>query len=368
MMDVSFIGGRGLYSNYGGVENAIREITKELTKKRLNVSVYGVASEAESVFPNCNRITPINMAQLIYRIGGQHFYILSCVLHAGLILRPKVVFLFASGPCVFTPVLRLFGIKVVTSLRAVDSKRDKWGHFSRNILKLGEYFSWRFSNVFTVNSLTMQRHFKPYRNDVIFIPNGTKTMDIDSEEVLRSLNLRENEYYLFAARLDPVKRLHLLLSVYKQLPAALQFPLIVAGGNVKDEKYLKRLKKLANENVKFIGHVNEKTLEPLMSACRAFILPSILEGMSNSLLSAMANKRAVLVANVDENRDVVENNKACFIADDEVDMLKKLTLLSSSNSHCEQLGSEMLRIIQQKYSWSNTAYLFYQQYIKLRKL
>ncbi|WP_162064157.1 glycosyltransferase family 1 protein [Vibrio taketomensis] len=48
---IAFIGGRGLFSNYGGVENATREIAKEFTNhENMTVLVYSVKGEKDEVF------------------------------------------------------------------------------------------------------------------------------------------------------------------------------------------------------------------------------------------------------------------------------------------------------------------------------
>ena len=48
---MAFIGGRGLFSNYGGVENAIREIALEVSKKGDSIIVYGASTEDANSFP-----------------------------------------------------------------------------------------------------------------------------------------------------------------------------------------------------------------------------------------------------------------------------------------------------------------------------
>ena len=248
-IDFAFIGGRGIYSNYGGVENATREITLELAKKNLNIAVYGVEGENENTIKLPLNLRDICCPSWIYKKLGQHGLILYCVLHALFISRPKVVYVFASGPCAFTPLLRVGGLKVVTSLRAIDSARDKWGKISRNILRFGEYCSWRFSNSFTVNSKEMLAYYHESRNDVVFIPNGSKVEKSEFNQMPEEIG--EQEFFLFAARFDPVKRLHLLLDAYSQLDSDNMPLLVIAGGNAKDHAYEARLKSFESNKVIF---------------------------------------------------------------------------------------------------------------------
>ena len=358
--DVAFLGGRGIYSNYGGVENAVREISYEMGKTNgIKICVYGVNDESICKTELPKNIFSVGCSSWIPKFFGQHGAILSCVLHSIFILRPKVVIIFASGPCIFTPVLRLAGLKVVTSLRAIDSARDKWGLFSRTILKVGEYCSWKFSNVFTVNSKEMAEFFTPLCPNVVFIPNGAKVLEVKKINVFEKYDIPKTGYFLFAARLDPVKRLHLLLDAHKKLGDSIQVPLVIAGGHVKDPAYLDTLYQGASHNVKFLGHLGQSDLEVLLQGCRAFISPSILEGMSNSILSAMANGKPVLAADIQANSDVLQDERAMFIADDVNDLSENLRVFGTNDEFCSDLGSSLKKSADRHFSWASTAQKFF---------
>jgi glycosyltransferase involved in cell wall biosynthesis len=358
-VDFAFIGGRGIFSNYGGVENATREITLELAKKDLMLAVYGVKGELENEIKLPCNINELCCPTWIYKKLGQHGMILYCVLHALFLSRPRVVYLFASGPCIFTPLLRLGGLKVVTSLRAIDSARDKWGRLSRNILRFGEYCAWRFSNSFTANSKEMVDHYRKNRNDVVFIPNGAKSYDNPLSSIPEYLD--KQEFFLFAARFDPVKRLHLLLEAYSQLDYESAPLLVIAGGNAKDRAYEAQLKTYENKKIIFMGHLSEQELAPLMKNCKAFILPSILEGMSNSLLTAMATGKPVLAANIAANSDVLANKDALYTADSVPELVSGLNRLAKDNLFCCRLG-ELLKVrAKSSFSWKATAEKFHNE-------
>ncbi|MFT5814055.1 MAG: glycosyltransferase involved in cell wall biosynthesis, partial [Psychroserpens sp.] len=255
---------------------------------------------------------------------------------------------------------RLGGIKVITSLRAVDSARDKWGKVSQKTLQIGEYCSWRFSNAFTVNSKEMAEIYAPYRSDVKFIPNGAKGIETKGEGRLNELGLTNNGYFLFAARLDPVKRLHILLEAHTKLPEKSRLPLVVAGGHVKDQGYEQQLIAMASSDVIFLGHLSKNDLDPLMAHCRAFILPSVLEGMSNSILSAMAAGKPVLAADVPANSDLLGYEDALFTADNCKKLKDKLVLLSNNEEFCLTLGDKLKERAKAEFSWTATSEKFYQ--------
>lgn len=358
-LHLAFVGGRGLYSNYGGVENAIREITNVIADKSdVSITVYGTSTKnIKRNIPKSIRVA--NCPTWLYEKLGQYGIVLWSFFHLAFVSRPDVVFLFASGPCIFTPFLRLMGIKVVSSLRAIDSERDKWGVISRTILQTGEYFAWRYANVFTVNSKEMYEVYSKYTSEVLFIPNGAKTINTIPKGIIEKYDLVIDEYILFAARIDPVKRLHLLISAHNNLPSKNRIKLVIAGGNAKDQQYLNTQIKKANCDISFVGHLEQEELECLLQGCRAFISPSILEGMSNSILSAMINGKAVLAADIKANTDILNSTEAVFPADDLNSLEAGLLRIANDKKFCERLGNNLQNYAQENFSWQNTAEKFY---------
>ena len=93
-----------------------------------------------------------------------------------------------------------------------------------------------------------------------------------------------------------------------------------------------------------------------MRNCALFVLPSILEGMSNSLLAAMHSGRCVLCADVAANRDVVQQEAAAlFRADDVNDLTRRLTdycRYPEKRHHCGQI---MRQIVNRHFCWDTTA-------------
>jgi len=71
------------------------------------------------------------------------------------------------------------------------------------------------------------------------------------------------DFYLVVSRLVPYKMIALIVEAFNQL----KLPLVVVG----DGPELPRLQKMADPNVKLLGHQPDKVVEDLMSRARAFI-------------------------------------------------------------------------------------------------
>jgi len=347
-VDLAIIGGRGYHSSYGGVENAIRQISNHMAASySLTIVVYGTdSSEVESSSLSNVDLSFVYSPHKIYQVFGQHGASLACALHAVFISKPRTVLIFASGPSIFVPLFRLFRTPVITSLRAIDSARDKWGWVSRKILQMGEYFAWKYSTTFTTNSMEMISLFKVKRDDAVFIPNGGLAAKDNDSQIRHDYSLLD---------------LHLLLEAHSKLPADHRLPLVIAGGHSKSDKYKQELMRYAGSDVIFLGHISPQELDPLMVHCRAFLLPSVLEGMSNSLLTAMATGCAVLASDIPPNTDVLQNPDAVFSADNIPMLSNGLLRLAREPEFADQMGRSLKRHATNTYSWQRTTDLFYAQ-------
>ena len=141
-----------------------------------------------------------------------------------------------------------------------------------------------------------------------FIPNGVdlsrfKPVDENEKSVLRArLGLPEGLMVLFAGRLDPEKRLDQLLGLWPCVRARFANASLVLAGAGSEEK---RLRELAGEGVVFVGRVDDAV--PYFQAADVFVLPSATEGLSNSLLEALACGLPTVATAVGGATDVIRH-------------------------------------------------------------
>jgi glycosyltransferase involved in cell wall biosynthesis len=67
------------------------------------------------------------------------------------------------------------------------------------------------------------------------------------------------------------------------------------------------------KEVAFAGAVNNKDIVYYLSACDAFVLPSLSEGMSNAVLEAMACCTPMVISNLPFNTDFIQEDCASFV-------------------------------------------------------
>lgn len=106
------------------------------------------------------------------------------------------------------------------------------------------------------------RKYYSLDSDVIYPP-----VDLDASQTTKPKSSKEQDgYYLTVARLVPNKRLDLAIEAFNQLGKKLK---IVGVG--KDEP---RLKKLAGENIEFLGNLTADQLKLYYQSCLSLVVPA----------------------------------------------------------------------------------------------
>ncbi len=132
---------------------------------------------------------------------------------------------------------------------------------------------------FIANSQAVQKRIKKYYNrdsDLIHPPVETAKFRI-ADQI--------GNYYLIGGRLVPYKRYDLAVEAFNKLG----IPLKIFGEGPELEK----LKKIAKENIEFLGKIDDEKLAELYSRCLAFIHPQE-EDFGITAVEAMASGRPVI--------------------------------------------------------------------------
>ncbi|MFH1326317.1 MAG: glycosyltransferase [Candidatus Falkowbacteria bacterium] len=135
---------------------------------------------------------------------------------------------------------------------------------------------------FIANSKTTQKRIKKYYlrdSTVIYPPVDTNKFKISQEQ---------RDYFLTGGRLTPYKRFDLAIKTFNKLG----IPLKIFG----EGPDLRRLKKMANNNIEFLGRISEEEKAGYLSACHAFIHPQE-EDFGITAVEAMASGRPVIAFN-----------------------------------------------------------------------
>lgn len=150
-----------------------------------------------------------------------------------------------------------------------------------------------------------------FDNKMRYIPNGIP----DEFFKIKKTGKTENKM-LFLGRISPIKSIETAISA---IPLLKDKKMIFEIVGPAEENYLAKLRSLIRklkleERIVFskpIYDIKEKIKK--IDSARLFVLPSISEGMSQSLIEAMARKKTVIASNIPASRDLITNGKNGFL-------------------------------------------------------
>jgi L-malate glycosyltransferase len=144
---------------------------------------------------------------------------------------------------------------------------------------------------------------------------------------------------VFTGRLHPQKNLHGLMEIWPEVARRTGASLVLVGDGPDRESLEQQAQQFGVSNcVHFCGAVADPS-EHLRSA-DVFVLPSVAEGMSNSLLEAMSSALPCLASDIGGNTDLIDNriNGLLISANDWVAWKRELIRVLDDSDFARRLG------------------------------
>lgn len=198
------------------------------------------------------------------------------------------------------------------------------------------------------------------RTKVITIVNG-----LDFKEKFSSSRSKKVKLIIFTGRLIPRKNVMILLQAMKNISPAWKCLIVGGGEDLVDLKNYCRISGIQNK-VEFLGHKTD--VAPYLSKSDIFVLPSLDEGLSWSLLEAMSRGLACVVSDVDGNVELIKNgyNGLIFkLQDGESGLTNCLRWLVADHKLRQKLGVNARKTVTENYAESAMITSYQNLYLKL---
>ncbi len=256
---------------------------------------------------------------------------------------------FFGIPCGY--VAMKLGLPYIVSLRGSDvpfyNKRFHW--IDNLILKRLSIKIWKHAIKVVANSqklkeLALSSNLKQ-QIEVIF--NGIDTekfRPLENKEVIKPIKL------ISTGRLIKRKGYEYLIEAIANMK---EIELTLVGdGNIKTE--LEALAKEKKASINFLGKKDHEEIASLLQKADVFVLPSLNEGMSNSLLEAIAVGLPAIVTDTGGSIELVKDN-GLIISKASPGELRKAILSYVNDKNLINLHSLASRMLAEKMSWKNTS-------------
>jgi len=227
------------------------------------------------------------------------------------------------------------------------------GETAQNISNKYEQNALKWADAITAGSKEAYEYYSDLGYDVHYIPNA-----INIGELPLDVKQKYEKQIIFVGRLSKEKGVNSLIELAKILPKEIH--LIIVGSGPFENK----IKNIAEKysNIKFLGYLPKNKVIPLLRGSFALIQPSLAEGISTTVLEAMACQIPIIGTNVGGNKELIINNENGFlISPNSIEELnEKIILLSNNVDLVEKFGNKSLELVK-KFEWSTVG----KKYVKL---
>ena len=363
-MKVAMIGHKIVPSRRGGIENVLTTLAPILTDLGVDVTCYNRSTEeieneyvGTVVNKKYHNVT-LKKAFTIKSRGLSAMIASFTAAIAATFCNYDIIHFHAEGPCAAMWIPKMFGKRCVATVHGLDWQREKWsGSFASKYIKFGEKVMVKCADEIIVLSESAKAYFKEtYNRDTVLIHNGIDKPTIKQAEKITELyGLSKGDYICTVSRLTAEKGLHYLIEAYNNIKTDKK--LVIAGDTSDTDEYVAYIKQMAgdNPNIIFTGFISGDILKEIYSNAYIVAVPSDIEGMSISLLEALAYGNAVLCSDIPENTLVTEDKAINFKKSDVADLQNKLQNMCDDNLCVENLKHGVDDFILEEYNWNDVA-------------
>ena len=266
----------------------------------------------------------------------------------------------AQHPIAALAMKNITGKKILT-IHGVYSQQIEMLHG-----KLGSTFSNKYeknaltwADAITAGSIEALNHYKKSNSNVFFIPNG-----IDIKSLPSGIDTRYTKQIIFAGRLSKEKGIYTVIETAKNLPKDIN--LIIIGDGPEKSFVMESIKNY--KNIHYLGYQSKEKTIPLIRGSQLLIQPSIAEGISATLLEAMACNTPVITTNIGGNIELFNNDCGILIEpENSMELTNTIISLITNKKKLEEISKLALSEVK-NYDWSKIGQKYLDLYNQLLNL
>ena len=343
---IAIIGTNGLPARYGGWDHLLMHLTEDL-RDQFNFTVYTSSHNAVKGLDEFNgaKIKIINLkANGVQSIP----YDIISMIHA--VFRYDVLLILGTSGCIFLPIIRMFGKKIVLNPDGAEWKRGKWGTFAKWFLKLSERFGVKNSDIVIADNKKIYEYIREeygFESELIEYGGDNARYVELKKQTADAYGVEKGRYAFKVCRIEPENNIDIILEAFKG-----QDTKLILIGNWDNSAYGKDAKgkyKHYSNLILLDPIYDQAQLDELRSNCGIYVHGHSVGGTNPSLVEAMNLGLCCVVFGVDYNIETTEGEAIYF---DSVHSL--LTILHDFESNKLEpvlIGNMMMEIAKRRYIW-----------------
>jgi len=358
----------------GGAGNANFYLLKEFAKnKKLEIDLVtsSIDKFTKEKFSHNITLHRLNIGKgkknLQYQISKDLIvYFIKALLYSKKLMKKKnydLIHAWFGIPCGL--IALLLGKPYIVSLRGSDVPfyNPRFYLLDKFIFRYLSKFIWKKAKTVTTNSeglkILAKKTSTNQKIEVIY--NGVDTKEF---KPAKNKKFGKTLKIICVARLIKRKGIDYLLKALGELKNKDYLLTIIGDGNEKEN-----LKQLAKElkikdKVNFLGAIPHSKMACYYQQNDLFVLPSLNEGMSNTILEAMACGLPIITTNTGGAKELIKNN-GFIVKPKSVTQLKNAILKYLNNKNLLEKHRQISRQIAKKMSWQKAAKGYLKIYAQL---
>lgn len=249
--------------------------------------------------------------------------------------------------------------KKILTIHGIFSKQIGEIHSKsyENISKKYETRVLSWADAITAISKESSNYYSNLGYNVNQIPNGIDLSNFEQES-----DRRFDKQVIFAGRLSKEKGTETLLEICNTLDEDID--LLIVGEGSEQEKFMNIDSK--KKNIHYLGFQNHEKTISLIKGSDILIQPSLSEGISTTLLEAMACKTCIITSNVGGNLELITDGKTGILLEPTNSKLfiKTINDLIQDEFLRKKLSESAFHNVMQ-YDWKNIGKKYLQLYTSL---
>lgn len=361
-MRISMLGCKGIpaaFSQGGGIETHVEELATRLAKRGHEVTVY------VRPYANPKRLKSYNGVRLITlpTIRRKNLDAITHTFLASvdvLFRKADIVHYHAVGPSTLAWIPRVFKpwSKVVATFHSQDRFHEKWRWPAKLYLAFGEWAVTHFPHATIAVSHTLQLLCRRrYKRFAWHIPNG---VDLPrrhgGQSELKKFGLEPGKYLYTLNRFVPVKAIEDAIRAFREVKTDMRLAVIgYAGPNRAEKAYEERLRELASSDprIVFTGRQTGEALQQLVCNAYAMVHPSRIEGLSLSVLEAMADGKLVIMSDIPPNLELIDHSGIAYQVGNVSGLADAIGWALSDPGMVKERGERAREAVHRLYSWAS---------------
>lgn len=353
---------------FPGVERYLQELSLALKKLGVKLEIitsYWNGGKKYDIYKRIPITRIMDSKKLIGPIGS--FARLNNITLGLNFLRKKIYKKFYDSnivilaqPFAFTRFLKLKGVPVVST--AYHYQDPKGGIIER--IELAAYHFLQkmqfkiHKRIVAISESTksdLVSKYKLNQEDIKVIPVGVDSEKFNPRNFDPKIKERFGENIILTV--GPIlfrKKISVLVKAMPEILKNIPDARLIVLGEGPALGTLKKISKslMIQNNISFLGFVQEEELLKYYASCNLFVFASELEGFGQVLLESMASGTPVICANKLPMSEIVGNGGVSFKVNSSTDLAKRIIDLLEDKEKRDSLRKIALDLIEQKYRWS----------------